>query len=133
MKSVWPIALDSLHIKVGIPLNEGVELLKSLNKEIYEEHEDNEHSFRVDNGNYQIAIYEKNNIIKSVWYNDPSGRLLGFGKNRKISLYLNRYKDKGKWQQNMTNAWMKYYFNETDKIQMVYGIDMDVIRFNDIS
>ena len=133
MKSIWPTTLGSLHINIGIPLGQGIELLKTLNKEIHEEHEENEHSFRVYNSNYQIAIYEENNIVKSVWYNDPSGRLLGFGKKQKINLYLKRYCLNGKWEKRMENDWMKYYFNDIDNIQMVYGKHMDVIRFNDFS
>lgn len=31
----------------------------------------------------------------------------------------------------MENGWMRYWFNPVDGVNMVYGIHMDVIRFNE--
>ncbi len=30
----------------------------------------------------------------------------------------------------MNNGWITFFFNDTDKLAMAYGNDMDVIRFN---
>jgi hypothetical protein len=32
----------------------------------------------------------------------------------------------------MDNGWMRYYFNDVDRLQLVYGMDMDVIRVNSL-
>ena len=34
------------------------------------------------------------------------------------------------WQKRMTNGWMDYWYNEPDRVAMVYGCHMDAIRFN---
>jgi hypothetical protein len=38
----------------------------------------------------------------------------------------------GSWQLRMDNGWMRYYFNDVDRLQLVYGIHMDVIRINSL-
>jgi len=90
-----------------------------------------EHSFRVDGPQYSAAIYADGDRIKSVWYDDPAGRGSARGRARKIELYLSRYGQLSNWEQRMENGWMRYWFNPVDGAAMVYGIHMDVIRFNE--
>jgi hypothetical protein len=66
-----------------------------------------------------------------VWYDDPSGRDSQQGKEQKVLLYLERYGARADWELRMDNGWMRYWFNEAAHASMVYGIHMDVIRFNE--
>jgi hypothetical protein len=81
---------------------------------------------------YEIAIYDALGVVSSVWYNDPAGRVTSFGKRRKVRLYMQRFTKAGSWQLRMDNGWMKYYFNDVDRLQLVYGAHMDVIRINSL-
>jgi hypothetical protein len=89
-----------------------------------------EQTYRVSLPGYQMAIYEQGGVVSSVWYDDPAGRLTPFGKRRKIKLYMDRFTKNGSWQLRINNGWMKFYFNNVDRMQLVYGLHMDVIRFN---
>ena len=80
-----------------------------------------------------MAVYESDGKVSSVWYNDPTGRDVIFGKKKKIALYLQRYGIARDWEKRMNNGWITFYFNDVAQVSMAYGNDMDVIRFNDNS
>lgn len=48
-------------------------------------------------------------------------------------MYLDRYSSLNNWELRLDNGWMQYWFNDVDKMQMVYGLHKDVIRFNQYS
>jgi hypothetical protein len=129
MNIILPKKLYSPVIPLGISINEGLEILNAIGKpEMEKECEDI--SYRVNTPEFDVAIYEENGFVKSVWYNDPLGRIWKLGKKRKIKLYLEKYGNKEDWELRMNNGWMEYYFNEKSNAAMVYGIHNDVIRFN---
>jgi hypothetical protein len=43
---------------------------------------------------------------------------------------MDRFTKNGSWQLRINNGWMKFYFNDVDHMQLVYGLHMDVIRIN---
>lgn len=122
-------------IPLGIKLEEGLEIIKPLG-EIIETNENvhsfNEHSFRVNTEYFEIAIYEKDGLINSVWYNDPLGREKGEPADlmAKIELYLKRYGDYKNWEFRNDNGYMLFWFNDVDRLAMLYGLHADVIRFH---
>ena len=125
-------SLQSPHIPLGLSLCDALDILKSVSPDIIEEVENDEKSYRVNCPDFDMAIYETDGKVTSVWYNDPTGRNLLFGTRRKISLYLNRYGDPKGWKKTMNNGWITFYYNEKADVAMAYGNDMDVIRFNDV-
>lgn len=129
MNIIFPKKLYSPEIPLGISIEEGMEILKNLGvPEIEKDVEDV--SYRVNTPEFDVAIYEEKGLVKSVWFNDPLGRIWKVGKKRKINLYLERYGNKEDWKRRMNNGWMEYYYNEKSNTTMVYGIHNDVIRFN---
>ena len=129
MNFLFPKSLNTPHIPLGISINEGLTLLKSLGEPQREDDNDTP-CYRVNAPDFSVAIYEKNDIVESVWYDDPLGRIWNIGKRRKIKLYLERFGNVRDWEERMDNGWMKYFFNPKSKSAMVYGRHMDVIRFN---
>jgi hypothetical protein len=129
MNFLWPKKLLSPKIELGIPIEEGLSVLKELG-DIIEERDGKEHSYRVDTADYDVAIYDKNGIVSSVWFNDPLGRLWSKGKAMKLRLYLARYGEASDWELRTDNGWMHYHFNDKAGVNMVYGVHNDVIRFN---
>ena len=118
------------HIPLGITLEEGLQILKSVSSEVLKDQEEDTNFYRVNGEDFDFGFYEQNGQVTSTWYNDSSGRLTPFGKKKKIALYLERYGVKDNWEKGLNNGWIQFYFNEKDKIGMAYGIDKDVIRFN---
>jgi hypothetical protein len=104
-------------------------LLRELEQPIRESKED-EHHFRVDGRGYSVAIYPVDGLVRSAWYDDPTGRESARLIKAKVDLYLSRYGILSNWRKGMTNGWMDYWYNEHDRVGMVYGLHMDVIRFN---
>jgi len=131
LSSFWPVSLKTLHVELGGSFDEGRDLLSRLGAIDERTDEKEGHTIRVDLPTYSIAIYESQGRIRSVWYDDPSGRRLEVGKKRKLHLYLRRYARSGTWVEKMNNGWMTYWFNEEDKRMLVYGLHKDVIRLND--
>jgi hypothetical protein len=121
--------LTSPHIPFSSSLAEALKILDALGAPVVEV-TDNEHSFRADTEHFDIAIYPDGDTVKSVWYNDALGRESIEARARKIKLYLERYGSLSNWKMTMDNGWMQYWFNERDGAMMVYGMHMDVIRFN---
>lgn len=129
MNVIFPNKLFTPVIPLGISIQDGLQILNTL-AETQVEKDGEEISYRVNTPDFDVAIYEGGGVVKSVWFNDPIGRVWNYGKNRKINLYLERYGKKADWELRMKNGWMKYYFNEESNAAMVYGIHNDVIRFN---
>jgi hypothetical protein len=121
--------LTSPHIPLASSLAEALKILNALGVPVVEVM-DNEHSFRADTEHFNIAIYPDGDTIKSVWYNDALGRESEEARGQKIERYLERYGALSNWKMTMDNGWMQYWFNERDGATMVYGVHMDVIRFN---
>lgn len=129
LNKLFPNRLYTPHIELGISKDDGMKILNSIGEVAC----DDDGSFRVDTHGYGIAIYVTDDVVTSVWFNDPIGRLFPLGKARKIKLYLKRYGQLQHWEMRMDNGWMRYWFNESNKVQMVYGIHKDVIRFNQLT
>ena len=79
---------------------------------------------------FVVTIHAADGFVTSVVYDDPAGREDKAGKAQRTRLYLVRYGAYSNWTMQMRNDWMEYWFNPVDKVAMVYGIDMDVLRFN---
>lgn len=129
MNILLPKRLYSPVIPLGISIDEGLAILNTLGATKIEK-DGEDVSYRVSAQEFDVAIYEDHGIVKSVWFNDPLGRIWKLGKKRKIKLYLERYGSMEDWELRMNNGWMEYYFNEKSNVAMVYGIHNDVIRFN---
>jgi hypothetical protein len=127
---IWPARLRTPYVPLGVSIDEGFELFKNFGVITRTEDDGDDKVYRISADGYDAALYERDGIVRSIWYDDPSGRALGIGRERKISLYLRRYRVTGEWGLRMENGWMRYYFNDVDGLQMVYGIHADVIRFN---
>ena len=124
-----PKALTIPFVPLGISLDAGLAILSQTGTEVVEERE-KEHSFTVQLAEAALAIYTDGQRVKSVWYDDPLGRGSARGKKRKIELHLARYGALPQWSLWNENQWMKYWKNDAASVQMVYGIHMDVLRFN---
>jgi hypothetical protein len=127
---IWPTRLRTPYVSLGSSIDEGLEVFKKCGVITHIEDEGEDKVYRFSADGYGTALYERRGIVRSIWYDDPSGRALGIGRERKISLYLRRYRVIGEWELRMENGSMRYYFNDVDGLQMVYGIHADVIRFN---
>ncbi len=128
----FPKKLKTPHIKLGIELREAIDILRSVDSHIFEE-SGREDLYRINTADFDMAIYPHGNIVKSVWIDDSAGRLLAAGKFKKIQMYLDRYSSLNNWELRLDNGLMQYWFNDVDKMQMVYGLHKDVIRFNQYS
>ncbi|MCB9182895.1 MAG: hypothetical protein H6591_03180 [Flavobacteriales bacterium] len=123
------IDLATPYIPLGSSVGEAMVILARYG-EPREEGTDEELCYRIVTASFRMAIYPLGDVVGSVWYDDPAGR--GFETNRaqKVGAYLMRYGPIQNWELRMDNGWMQYWFNPTDRAQMVYGVDKDVIRFN---
>jgi hypothetical protein len=128
---IWPINLRTPHFELGTSFAAGLTRLSELGQVHETTNEEDGHMARVDAPGFSVALYEGNGRIKAVWYDDPSGRVLTFGRRRKIALYLKRFTDKGTWKQTLDNGYMLWWFNEIDDRVLVYGLHADVFRVND--
>jgi len=108
-------------------------VLRSTGAVVSEEVDGEERTYRVSSPGYQMAIYDGGGFVSSDWYDDPAGRLTPFGKRRKVKLYMDRFAKNGSWQLRINSGWMKFYFNDVDHMQLVYGLHMDVIRINSLA
>ena len=91
---------------------------------------DEELCYRIETASFRMAVYPKGDVVGSVWYDDPVGRGSETGRARKVVAYLKRYGQLENWERRLDNGWMHFWFDPTDRAQMVYGIHKDVIRFN---
>jgi len=133
MSRIWPRKIRTPHVDLGVSLPVGVAVLRSTGAVISEELDREQRTYRVSLPGYQMAIYDGGGFVSSVWYDDPAGRLTPFGKRQKIKLYMERFTKNGSWQLRLNNGWMKFYFNDVDHVQLVYGLHMDVIRINSLA
>jgi len=123
------IDLGTPHIPLGLPIQEGIAVLEGIGTPMGEK-SGHEFCFRVRTPRFSVAIYPRDGIIRSVWYDDPIGREFERGRWEKVEGYLSRYGSLLHWERRLDNGWMHYWFNPIDRAQMVYGIHKDVIRFN---
>ncbi len=117
------------HIPLRISLSEGLRILGAVGEPVHQL-ADSEPCWRVDGNHFSVAIYRREEVVGSVWYDDPNGRDTELLKLKKIEAYLARYGALKHWEMRMDNGWMRYWFNAHDKASMVYGVHMDVLRFN---
>jgi hypothetical protein len=132
MRRLWPLRISSPHVPLGIPVRDGLEILDSTGGVAFEELDETQKTHRVDLKRVSLAIYDTDGIVSSVWYNDPAGRLTSLGRARKIQLYMARYTRDGEWELRIQNGWMNHWFNDSDRVHLVYGLHKDVIRVNAI-
>ncbi len=130
MHRLWPRKIITPHVQLAIPLSEGLKILNATGGSLVEGFEHDGKMHRVNLPNFEMAVYETNGKVSSVWYNDPAGRWTGLGRNRKLRLYMDRYTESGAWEKRLNNGWMTFYFNDTDGVSLVHGTHMDVIRIN---
>jgi len=129
MPDLLPICLATPYIELGISVESGLQLLRSMGCEV-SELSDREHSFEARTLQFGVAIYVRDDVVGSVWYDDPLGRSTAQGRADKIRLYLKRYGTLSNWELRVDSGSMHYWFNPIDRASMVYGIHNDVIRFN---
>jgi hypothetical protein len=129
--SYWPSKLKTPYFELGSSFVEGLKELAKLGPVHEDTHEHLGHQARVDTKNFSVAIYERNERISAVWYNDPAGRRSQKGIGRKIGLYLKRYTLKGTWRQTLDNGYSLWWLNEIDERLLDYGLHGDVILITD--
>lgn len=117
------------HIPLGIPVEQALGVVQSLGTLVQEQTPD-EHCYRLETPLFALAIYPDSDTVRSVWYDDPTGRESKAGRAGKVEAYLKRYGHLRNWERRLDNGWMHYWFNPVDKVQMAYGVHKDVIRFN---
>ena len=122
--------IETPHIPLGISLEEGLGIFKSVSSEVEKYDDENENFYKVDAGEFEYGFYEKEGKVVSSWYNDPTGRGSEEGINKKVTLYLARYGDIGDWEDGINNGWIQFFTNNKINIGMAYGLHKDVIRFN---
>jgi len=122
-------ALATPHISLGLSTEQAVAILQRFGIPLREE-SDNEYCYRVETPLFSIAVYPEDGVIRSVLYDDPTGRETDQGRLTKVNAYLNRYGSLTDWECRLDNGWMHYWFNPIAHAQMVYGLHNDVIRFN---
>ena len=125
--------LHTPHIPLGISLDEGIKILKVISSEIEKIEEDEEEFYKVATDTWECGFYVKDSRVCSSWYNDPSGRENQEGINIKVTEYLARYGNIEDWQDGVNNGWIQFFTNDSSGINMAYGIDKDVLRFNKIN
>ena len=122
--------IETPHIPLGISLEEGLGILKSLSSEVEKHDDENENFYKVNAGEFECGFYEKEGKVVSSWYNDPTGRDSEEGINKKVAFYLARYGDVEDWEDGINNGWIQFFVNNKLNIGMAYGLHKDVIRFN---
>ena len=129
MSKIWPTELNSPHIELGVPIEIGLQIIRSFGEPLFSE-ENGSKIYTVSTKQFSIAVYEKDGIVSSTWYDDSLGRLWSKGRTRKINLYLARFDNLKNWESRLNNGYIQFYFNDVIGLTMAYGIHKDVIRFN---
>jgi hypothetical protein len=122
--------LKTPHIKLGISIAEGIEILQSIATQIEKYEEDAEDFYKIIGEDFGCGFWAKDGVIHSSWYDDQLGRNSEAGINEKLMLYLSRYGAIDDWEQGINNGWIQFFNNEKAKIGMAYGLHKDVLRFN---
>ncbi|CAL2087270.1 conserved protein of unknown function [Tenacibaculum sp. 190524A02b] len=117
-------------LPVGGNVKEGLKILNSFSKEIDIEKDGEVTNYRIEGDDFDLALYVNDSKIIAVWYNDPMGRESEEGMKRKLDLYMERYGKREDWELILNNGWMEFYYNDVEKLQIVYGLHQDVIRVN---
>jgi hypothetical protein len=112
-----------------LAIEEAVAILQRFGNPTQEE-SGHERCYRVETPLFGVSVYPNGGKVGSVWYDDSTGRESESGREKKVGAYLMRYGQLENWERRLDNGWMRYWFNPTDRAQMVYGIHKDVIRFN---
>lgn len=123
------IMLETPHIALRSGLKQALAVLDSLDGVVEAESEP-EAMYRAVTPAFGLAVYPTEDLVTSVWYDDPCGRETSEGRKAKVREYLARYGSLSDWELRMNNGWMDYWFNLRAGAMMVYGVHMDVIRFN---
>ncbi len=126
---IWFKKLKSPHVPLGIPIEDGLAILKKIGSPVFFESEE-ERQYKISNAAYNVAIYETNGIVSSAWYDDPIGRSWNLGRQKKVNLYLSRYDNIRNWEARLNNGYIQFYINDKLGLSMSYGLHKDVIRFN---
>ena len=87
MNSIWPRKLITPHIELGIDIDEGLNILNSLGAPISSIN-GKEKSFTCSTPKYDVSVYDTEGKVSSVWFNDPSGRVLSKGKAKNIAVFI---------------------------------------------
>ena len=124
------LELHTPHVPLGYALELGVSLLQAEGCEFVGMEDEGAQIFHAPEEAFAVTVHAADGMVSSVVYDDPAGRTSEQGKAEKIKLYLARYGTSSNWELRMHNDWMHYWFNPADKVAMVYGLDMDVLRFN---
>lgn len=122
--------LKTPHIELGISVDEGIEILRSISFDIEKNVEEREDFYRASSENFEFGFYARGGVIHSSWYDDPLGRDSEAGINEKIMLYLSRYGSLNAWERGINNGWIQFFSNQKTNIGMSYGLHKDVLRFN---
>ncbi len=121
--------LHSPHVPIGSSLALALSMLDAGGGEVHPLDGD-VRAYRSLSKEWDLIIYAAADEVDAVSYNDPAGRGFFESKLVKVHLYLSRYGPLADWELRMDNGWMRYWFNPTAHVAMVYGIHEDVIRFN---
>jgi hypothetical protein len=124
--------LGTPHIPLGLAVEDAITILQRFGIPVQED-TDLEHCCRVETPLFSVAVYPVAGKVRSVWYDDPTGRESDVARMEKVRSYLARYGRIQEWECRLDNGWMHYWFNPTAQAQMVYGLHKDVIRFNHFS
>ena len=74
---VWPTRLRTPHVPLGVSIDEGFEEFKKFGVITRTEDEGDDKVYRISTDSYDAALYERDGIVRSIWYDDPSGRSHG--------------------------------------------------------
>jgi hypothetical protein len=121
--------LSTPHIRVRSSLASAMTVLESCADQLFPL-EGNERGNRARSKSWELIIYAAADEVDSVCYDDESGRGFAQSKLSKIQRYLARYGPLADWELRLDNGWMRYWYNTRVGVMMVYGVHMDVIRFN---
>jgi hypothetical protein len=121
--------LSAPHIAVGSSVASALTMLNSCADQVFPL-EGDERGYSASSNSWDLIIYAAADEVDAVWYDDESGRGFAQSKLSKIHQYLARYGALQDWELRIDNGWMRYWFNASAGVAMVYGVHKDVIRFN---
>ena len=120
--------LSAPHVPVRSSVASALSLLESCADQVLP-FEGDECGYSASSAGWELIIYADADEVKAVLYDDESGRGSTQSKLLKIHQYLVRYGPLTDWEMRMDNGWMRYWFNVSAGVRMVYGVHKDVIRF----
>ena len=90
----------------------------------------NECGYSASSTNWKLTIYAAADEVDAVWHDDESGRGSAQSKLAKIHQYVARHGSLQDWELRLDNWSVRYWFNVSAGVMMVYGVHKDVIRCN---